>query len=109
MIVPKTVEAAVALAHSALDADEIKWLIEMDESQLIREIPLLGAKIRNHIGLWQEDATELLGLIAAADPGYFGVIDWSPGEYSIDADGASGILLGILKRQLMSADRADLA
>lgn len=103
-MLPNNIEAVVTLALSVLSDTDQRMLVAKAEENLIRLSPILGVKLRNEVGLWRPEADGLCSLLASSVPSYFGVIEWHPGDYTIDPDGASGILLLLVRRRLLSAE-----
>ena len=98
---PKSAEDALELAMSALSDQDKERLLQVPEAELGRYHFSLGATIRNRLGLWRGDAEELLSAIARSDPTHPSVNDWGD-TLSIDADGASALLLRMARRRLVT-------
>ncbi len=88
-------------AMSILSDEEKVRLRQTPELELGMFHFSLGANIRNGLGLWRDDAEELLGAIARFDPTHPSVNDWG-NSLSIDADGASALLLRMMRRRIIA-------
>jgi hypothetical protein len=102
---PESVERAVVMALDLLNDDEKLLISQTPEDKLGMMHFGLSAIFRNGLGLWRADATELLEAIANSDPTHPSVNDWGD-SLSVDADGASAVLLRAIRRRLI-ADSQD--
>lgn len=100
--VPESVEHALLM--DCLGDAQKELLSRTPENELGQFHYTLGADIRNRLGLWREDAKDLLAAIAGSDPTHPSVNDWGD-SLSIDADGASALLLRTIRRRLLASSR----
>lgn len=99
--IPKSAEEAIMMATNALSEEDKQLLRNTPEENLSMFHFSLCATIRNALGLWKDEAEGVLAAIAESDPTHPSVNDWGD-SLSIDADGASALLVRTIRRRLIA-------